>query len=436
LRRSIHYAWWILVVSTLVIFVSLGLARFGYTMVLPSMQDSLDLDNTQAGGLATVNLLGYSILAVLGGALASRYGPRRVITAGLLVGGISMVLTGTASGFSSAAFWRFTTGLASGAGNVPAMGVLASWFGARRRGLASGVAVTGSSIGLVMLGPTVPRIIAAGGDDGWRTVWFIFGGVALGMAAVVYFVMRDRPSEVGVSPLGGHTRGLYEPGPGTVADPPAGPAGARMTGSSSARGKAGGLQWGLVYRDPAVWHLGLVYTAFGFAYIIYMTFFTKYLVNEGGYTSTQAGNLFMLMGWVSFSCGIIWGSVSDAIGRKWALVIVYLIQAVSFSLFDLWATPAGFTVSAILYGLTAWSIPAIVAATCGDILGPQMAPAALGFVTLFFALGQAAGPTVAGALADSSGSFGSAFLLAAAVSLLGAVLAVLLRKTARAGRAA
>ena len=75
-RSSWHYAWYILAVGTLVVFGALGLARFGYTMVLPAMQMALGLSNAQAGGLATANLAGYLLLAVAGGALASRHGPR------------------------------------------------------------------------------------------------------------------------------------------------------------------------------------------------------------------------------------------------------------------------------------------------------------------------------------------------------------------------
>ncbi|MHB9149421.1 MAG: MFS transporter [Thermoleophilia bacterium] len=419
MRRRVHYAWFVLANTTLVVFAALGLARFSYTVVLPSMQAGLGLDNTQAGGLATANLVGYSLLAALGGAFASRFGPRIVVTAGLITAGLAMLLTGMADGFASAASWRFVTGLGSGAANVPAMGLLASWFGARRRGMASGVAVAGSSIGLIVLGPLTPRIIEAGGGAGWRVAWFVFGGVVLGLALVSFLVLRDHPSDMGLAPLGGDTRGLYELVPDRQTPPPA-------------RGTEE-LKWGLVYRARAVWHLGLVYTAFGFSYIIYITFFTKYLVEEGGYSAAEAGNLFMIVGWLSLLCGVVWGAVSDVIGRKWALVIVYLIQVVSFAMFDLWAVPTGFVISAVLFGLTAWSIPAIMAAACGDVLGPRLAPAAIGFVTLFFALGQAAAPTVAGVLADGGGSFGPAFLLAAGVSLLGAVFASLLRPTARAG---
>jgi len=89
-----------------------------------------------------------------------------------------------------------------------------------------------------------------------------------------------------------------------------------------------------------------------------MTFFIKYLISEGGYTQLSAGRLFMLMGWLSLLCGLVWGWVSDVIGRKSALVIVYLLHTGAFGLFALWPSPARFTLSAVLFGLSAWSIPA------------------------------------------------------------------------------
>ena len=157
-----------------------------------------------------------------------------------------------------------------------------------------------------------------------------------------------------------------------------------------------------------------------------MTFFTKYLVAEAHYSAVEAGRLFMTMGWVSLLCGLIWGWASDHIGRKGALITVYLIQAVAFGLFALWPSPTGLTLSAVLFGLTAWSIPAIVAALCGDLLGARLAPAGLGFVTLFFGIGQAIGPSAAGAVADATGSLAPAMLLAAGAALLGAIGSLLL----------
>lgn len=403
----VHYAWVVLAVATLVVFASLGLARFGYTMLLPPMQAGLGLDNAQAGALATANLAGYLALAVLGGALASHFGPRVVIAAGLAVAALGMLLTGLAGSFAAAMGWRALTGLGSGASNVPVMALLSGWFGRRRRGLAAGVAVTGSSFAVILLGPLVPRLLEAFGADGWRASWLGFGGATLLLAVLALALLRDRPAELGLAPLA------------------AGPEEAPVRGPARTPGAL--PHWSSVYRSPVVWHVGLIYVAFGFSYIIYVTFFTKYLIAERGYTQAEAGGLFMTLGWLSLACGLLWGWVSDHIGRKAALVIVYLIHTLAFGLFALWPAPPGLLLSAVLFGLSAWSIPAIMAALCGDLLGPRLAPAGLGFITLFFGIGQALAPSAAGLIADAAGSLAPAMLLAAAVALLGALGSLLLR---------
>jgi len=180
--------------GTLVVFTSLGLARFAYSTVLPDMQKGLGMDNTQAGALATANMVGYLAFCVIGGVLASRFGPRVVITCGLGLAAFAMVMTGLAGSFAAAAFWRALVGIGSGASNVPVMGLTAAWFAPRRRGLAAGIAVAGSSIGLIVVGPVAPRIIAAWGADGWRVCWFIFGGAALLLAVGSALLLRNEPS--------------------------------------------------------------------------------------------------------------------------------------------------------------------------------------------------------------------------------------------------
>jgi MFS family permease len=399
------YGWIVLAVGVGVVFGALGLARFGYTLVLPAMQHGLDIANTEAGVLATANLVGYLLLSVVGGALASRFGPRIVISAGLALAGFGMLLTGCAQGFFTVALWRGLTGIGSGASNVPVMGLLSSWFGKRKRGFATGITVSGSSVALILLGLVVPRLLTAFGDGGWRICWFLFGGITLLVAVGAVVLLRNHPSEKGTKPLGEDDAAVDDP----------------KNESSTSPGL------GSVYTSPIVWFMGLIYVAFGFSYIIYMTFFFKHLITEGGYTRESAGNLFMLVGWLSLFCGVIWGTVSDRLGRKHTLAIVYLLQAVAFSLFALWPEPPGFLLSSVIFGLTAWSIPAIMAAACGDVLGAKMAPAALGFITLFFGIGQAVGPSVAGAIADATGTFNPAFLLAGIAALFGAAGSLFLK---------
>ena len=404
-RRRLHYAWVILIVGVAVTFTSVGVARFGYTPVLPAMQSDLGLNNTEAGAIATATMVGYLLLSAIGGAFASRFGPRRVIGAGLAIAGGSMLMTGLADGFEAAAAWRTLTGVGSGASNIPVMALMAAWFTPRKRGLAAGIVVAGSAGGLIFVGPLVPRILDIYGTGGWRICWFIFGTLTLLAAVLSLILLRNRPADKGLNPLGAA-------GTGPQSDP-------------------GPLRWVNVYRSRRVWHLGLVYIAFGFAYIIYLTFFVKYLIAEAGYTPAAAGDLFMLMGWVSLLCGLIWGAVSDRFGRRAALIGVYLVHTLSFALFAFRPGTGGLIISALLFGLSAWSIPAIMAAAAGDLLGPRLAPAGLGFLTLFFGVGQALGPSAGGIIGDAAGSLRPAFLTAAAVSLLGVLGASFLRPVSK-----
>jgi len=397
-RRRLHHAFVVLAMIVLVVLSALGLGRFGYGIVLPAMQDSLKLTNVQAGELQTWNLAGYLIAAVSAGVLAVRFGPRLVISISALIVAVSLVLTGLAPDASHARWARGLTGLGAGGVNVPAMGLVPAWFAARRRGTAAGIAVAGSSLGLMITGPLVPFIISLKGpDQGWRACWHVFGGMALAIALLAMAFLRNRPSELGLRPVGDDS-----PGPGGGLPP------------------ASSLDWKLVWRAPALWHLAAIYFCFGLSYAIYTTFFVRYLVKECEFTQAAASAVWFQMGVGSAVSGLIWGVASDRWGRRAALLAVFAIQAASFSTFGLFHSAPGAYCSAFLFSITAWSIPGIMAAVCGDRFGARAAPAALGLVTVVFGIGQAIAPLLAGAIADATRSFSLAFVLAGLVALAGA----------------
>ena len=394
---GLHYGIIVLSLIVLSVFSALGLARFGYTSILPAMQESLHLSNTQAGELQTINLIGYLLTVVFAGMLAARYGPRIVISVSLLVVSLAMILTGLVPGFGTACIGRFFAGVGGAGGNIPAMGLVSAWFGARRRGLASGIGVTGSSVGLIVTGPLIPAILKTCGPDGWRISWYVLG--ALGLAAFVLcaLLLRNRPEDMSLSPLG-------DSEPETLQ---------RTADSGSAA-----LNWGLVYKSRRLWQLAAIYFAFGFSYIIYSTFFVKHVVREGVFSAAGAGSLWMNIGIVSLASGFIWGIISDRFGRRIALVCVFTLQGISFSVFGLSHSLTAVYFSAALFALTAWSIPALMAALAGDVFGARLAPAALGLMTIIFGIGQAAGPYFAGAVADATQSFSTAFVIAGIVALV------------------
>jgi MFS family permease len=304
---------------------------------------------------------------------------------------------------------RLLTGLGSGASFVPAMALGSAWFAAKNRGFATGIVSAGIGIGTLISGLVVPPILSAFGPDGWRVSWYILGAAVMGVSAIVYVFVRSRPEEKGLQQVGAEETEPVSPTP----------SGAKTTSS---------LQWTTVIKMPSVWYLGTVYFFYGLSYIIYLMFFAAFLVKEMGLTQQWAGGLWALVGGLSIFCGVIWGGISDRLGRNKGAALAYLVLGISYIIYALIKVKFGFYLSAVLFGLTAWSIPTIMAAAAGDYVGPRLAPAGLGFITLFFGIGQALGPIIGGYLADTTTSFTVPFLVAGGISFLGMILSFYLKK--------
>lgn len=402
----VHYAWVIAFTGTLVLILSHGFGRMSYSVILGNMKEGLSLSYTQIGLIGTGNFIGYLCLAVVGGFLAARFGVRRVLFISLLVMGVTLFLTGLSDSFILAFFMRLITGMGNGGSYVPMMALPAAWFAARKRGLATGIVTLGTGTGLSITGLILPRFIAVYGQDGWRYAWYLLGALVFAGAFLCYAFLRDHPSEKGLAMYGGEEG----PKPGAAVG---------FTLFSA---------WKDVVKEKEIWKLGCVYFMNGFSYIIYLTFIVAYLTREAGLPAPAAGRVFAVLGLFAIFCGVVWGGISDIIGRRYASMCAYIVLALSSLVLVLWKSDMGIYVSAILFGITAFAIPVIMAAASGDAVGGRLAPAALGFITLFFGIGQALGPAVAGWLKDSTGTFTHAFILSSCVSAVGAVTSLILRK--------
>jgi MFS family permease len=417
--RTGSYRWVVLAVAFLGIFGAMGFGRFGYSAVLPDMQAELGLSGAESGSLASWNLVGYTLMAFVGGLLATRYGARRVVTAGMVLTAAGMVLTGFAASLVMASAGRFLTGIGNGMVMAPSIALMASWFDTRRLGLASAIAASGNGLGLVVAGPAVPRLIASGGAQGWRWAWFFFALVTIVMATLTLGLQRDRPADVHEDAAPRRARRPATGRPFTAAD-------ARPVAATVTAAHTGITDLRRVLRSGYAWHLGAVNFLYGFAYLIYFTFFQKRLTADLELSSEAAGALFLAAGAASLTLGVLGGATSDRIGRGRALSVLLGLQAVAALLFGLGSGLAGLVVSAIIFGIGVFAIPALIGAACGDGFGPRLAFASLGFVTIFIGVGMVIGPYVGGWMEDRLGSLGPSYLLSAGVFLVGAVTALLL----------
>jgi MFS family permease len=401
------YRWVVLGMAFMGVFGALGFGRFGYSAVLPAMQEGLDLSGAAAGSLASWNLIGYTFMSAVGGVLSARWGPRLVIVLGMMVTAAGMLVTGFAHTLGGASAARLLTGMGNGLVLVPSVSLMAAWFEVRRLGFASAIVPTGSSLALVVVGLAVPPILAAGGDDGWRLAWYFFAGVTFALALLSAAIQRDKPAV----PIAESDD--------IVIDKWAPPAiRARLSPPS--------FHVGAVVRSRFAWHLGAIYLLYGVAFLLYFTFFQKRLTADLGYSSTTAGYLFMLLGVAGLAGGMLWGSVSDRFGRERTLALTLFLAGVGGFLFGSSLGLPALAVSAVLFGSTGLAFPGLIGVACSDRFGPKLASSSLGLITILVGAGQALGPLIGGAMNDAFASLAPSYIFSGAVFVAASVTAQLL----------
>ncbi|MBF0289560.1 MAG: YbfB/YjiJ family MFS transporter [SAR324 cluster bacterium] len=403
-NKNLHYGWFIVLAGMLCIFGCIGLGRFALGMLLPAMGISLNLSYSQMGLISTSNFIGYLLSVLLCGHLAARFGSRQLIFAALLLSGISMMLISTTSNLYAIILLYLLTGMGSGASNVPMMGLVSQWFVNKHRGKAAGLIVSGSGFAILLSGKLIPFLNQLS-DYGWRLSWFSLGVVVVVIAVICVLILRNSPKEFGLLPVGTQ----------------------KIAGNSIISNNTP-ISTEHNSLPKIIYHCAAIYFLFGYTYVIYATFIVTTMVQERGFSEDTAGDLWSWVGVLSLLSGPVFGTLSDRLGRKTGLIIVFFIQTIAYLLVALNLPDAFLYLSIGCYGVVAWSIPTIMTALVGDYAGPGKAVKVLGFVTFIFAIGQIVGPYLAGLLAEASGSFSSSFLMSAIMTGIAVLLSVLLKE--------
>jgi len=399
-----HYAWIIVITGTIVIMGCLGFGRFALGMLLPSMASSLKLSYAQIGYISTGNFIGYLAAVLLCAPIAKKIGSRQLIVIALAIIAISMALISQAHSFVTVLLLYLITGIGSGAANVPMMGLITAWFDRSIRGRAAGFVVIGSGFAIIISGKLIPFVNGHVGPEGWRTNWMILAGAVASIAVLAFLILRNRPQEKDLGLLGGVDRI------------------ASSMPLTSVAGRAS------IYRNKTLYLLGGVYFLFGYTYVIYATFIVTTLVKERGFSESVAGSFWAWVGFLSLFSGPVFGTLSDHIGRKAGLMLVFLLQMLAYLMVAASLPPLFLYLSIGFYGIVAWSIPSIMVAAVSEYVGPEKALSAFGFITFIFGLGQITGPSIAGVLAEKTGSFSSSFFMAAALAAAAIILTGYLRR--------
>jgi predicted MFS family arabinose efflux permease len=375
---------------------ALGLARFAYGLLIPAMRDELGWSLAKAGTLTTANSLGYLVGAVAVGPLARRLSETATFRLGMVVTAAALAANAATGSYPVLLLTRAAAGV-SGALVFIAGGVLAS-RAAASRGSALPVSIyfAGAGLGIAVSGTVIPPLLSHH-PGRWPLAWAGLAAAA-GLAAVFSWTAAD--------------------------DARAGPGVARVGGG----GVGGGgvavpvANWRAV---AAMWRVSLAYLLFAAGYIAYITFLSAYLTAHHA-SVTQVAVTWAALGVAAIAEPVLWSRPLRAWpgARALAAALAGISAAAAVAIIS--ADPAVVIISAIGYGVSFLVVPAAITRIVHAAVPRPDWTAALAAFTVVFAVGQMAGPYLAGVLADSYGA-GATLVWTAALCAAGSVASLTVR---------
>ena len=392
--KKFYYGWVIVCVGLLVKMAALGFGRFAYAMLLSSMRTSLAFTYIQMGLLSGGILLGYLIFSFVGGTLATKFGSKRVVVISLLCSSFSMVFISQLSSFVFLLFFTVMMGGAAGGAHISMTTLPMAWFDKDRLGRALGIVTGGTGLGVIVTGLLLPFFLSSLGKEAWRQCWIFLSLMTLAVAVTGWILLKEKPA---VTPV-----------PPSIPEKQVAPPKARRV-------------------EFSLQTLFFHYFVFGFAYNIYATYFVAYMVDEVHLSGGLAGLIWSVFGWTCLVSGLVWGSLSDRLGRGKALLWNNGFVSLAVLIPLLFQYPVLLGASAFLFGMTFLGTITIVAASVGD-LDVEKKASVYGLITLVHGIGQFLGTTSGGYLKDVTGSFHLTLLSSLVGFVLCCILILLKRK--------
>ena len=387
-RRGIYYGWVIVAVTFVTLFVSTGF-RFAFGVYYSAILDETGWGRAETAGVVSASMIVYACTAALSGYLFDRVGARVLFPIGALCMGTGLMLCSTATSLAGlTASYGILLGLSYAAlGFIPHMAIVPRWFD-RRRGLASAISLAGNGLGSFGIAALSAELIV---HVGWREAMWWFG-IASMVVLIPITILFHRHSAERV--------GLMRDGPSTRA--------AAHTAPATA-----GATVGDAVRTRHFWLLALAVTMTGTCTMTIVLHQTRMLVDMG-YGLTLASLIFGMLGVLRATGGLIWGPLSDRIGRSACVVVICAISLVGLAL--LWSTslvpaesPALRTALLsgylLTFGLGFNGMGPVYASGVSDHFSGKNLGTILGLLDLGFGLGSAVGPWWAGWMFDRYGSY-------------------------------
>lgn len=357
------------------LILSLGIARFAYTPMLPLMQAQAGLGVAEAGWLAALNYAGYLCGALLAASINDLVLKDRLYRIGMLVAIVTTVMMGLTADFTLWVISRFFAGLSSASGILLGSGLILNWLIRHHHRPELGIHFGGTGLGIAVCSLVVAGTV---GGFAWNIQWFVLAGVGA-LLAIPALAWLPPPDTSTVTKIG-------QP----MHDNPPSPLFMRL--------------------------FMLAYFCTGMGYVISATFIVVIVDRLPGMAG-HGTQVFLVLGLAAAPACIVWDLIARRIRELNALILAALLQIVGI-LLPLAGGLTAAMLGAALFGGTFIGMVSLVLTMAGRYY-PTRPAKMMGKLTAAYGVAQILGPAITGNLARSLGSYNAGLYMAAAVMLLG-----------------
>lgn len=354
-----------------------------------ALLESFSWSHSDGASIASVNFLVYAFTSPLVGLAFDRFGPRVLMPLGGALVGMGLLLSSFADTLWHLYFsYGLVTALGQGAlGFVGHSALISYWF-IRRRATAIGIASMGQGFGALILVTLTELLISR---IGWRATYMTTAIlILLAIVPANALLQRRYPRDVGQYPDGDPA-----PAPDSPAD-------------HSVR-SASGHAWTLggALSSFPFWCITIGHLALGTAVFMITTHVVAHYVAVG-FDKLTAAFIAGVIGFTRIGGTVVWGSVSDRLGRGKTYIISTLVALAGVGC--LIATPAGSPAwfayfTAVLFSIGQSAGTPTYGAVIADIFSGRKVGLIFGYLEVGFGLGSAFGAWIGGYLFDLTGSY-------------------------------
>ncbi|GAC1516646.1 MAG: MFS transporter [Gemmatimonadaceae bacterium] len=383
--------------SFLALFSIVGIALYGLPFFYDFMVRDYGWSRAQVtSGNAISKLIVGPLFGFVAGWVVDRFGPRRLMIAGILMAGVALVglgATRTLTGFYI--FYLFNAiGYVCG-GPLPNQVLLSRWFTAAR-GRAMGFAYLGIGVGgavVPFLAVWLVRLV------GWQGALQILGVLIVVAALPLALLIKEAPPHL-------------DPSPASAGATPAPDAGA-------------------MFRTPAFYFL-LVGSMCSIAAVGGTSQHLKlYLSLDHGYTQGDAAKLASLVLASSLVGRLGMGWLADRFPKKHVMLLIYLLVASAIPLLVYVATPGAVYLFAAIFGVGLGGEYMVVPLMAAELFGVRLLGRAMGVILTADGVAEALAPVLVGRIHDRTGSYVGGFSVLVIIAVAGAAAITLLPRVRR-----